>query len=107
MKQFSPRIHRSRRGSVIITAMAIVIVIGVTVGAGLSLSSNVGRNSYRSRQFAAAETVADGGLEVMYAKWRSAGRTAMQSNQGLPTTADITAMTGVANAPVPASSPAY
>lgn len=107
MKPFPPHIDRSRRGSVIITAMAVVVVVGIAVGAALSLSSNVGRNSHRSRQLAAAETVADGALEVMYAKWRSAGRAALQGNQGLPTTADITAMTGVGNAPGPGSSPAY
>ena len=107
MKLFLPGIRRSRRGSVIITAMAIVIVVGVAVGTALSLSSNVARNSYRSRQRASAEGVADGALEVMYAKWCDAGRAALQSNQGLPTAADIAAMSGVANAPGPGSSPAY
>ena len=107
MKQFLPGIGRSQRGSVIITAMAIVIVVGVAVGTALSLSSNVARNSYRSRQRASAECVADGGLEVMYAKWCAAGRAALQSNQGLPTVADIAAMSGVANAPGPSGSPAY
>ena len=107
MKQFLPGIGRSQRGSVIITAMAIVIVVGVAVGTALSLSSNVARNSYRSRQRASAECVADGGLEVMYAKWCAAGRAAIQSNQGLPTPADLTAMSGVANAPGPSGSPAY
>ena len=107
MKLFLPSIRRSQRGSVIITAMAIVIVVGVAVGTALSLSSNVARNSYRSRQRASAESVADGALEVMYAKWCGAGRTAIQSNLGLPTAADIAAMSGVANAPGPSSSPAY
>ena len=107
MKLFRPSIRRSRRGSVIITAMAIVIVVGVAVGTALSLSSNVARNSYRSRQRAAGESVADGALEVMYAKWCDAGRSALQSNQGLPTVADIAAISGVANAPGPGSSPAY
>ena len=107
MKLFLPSIRRSQRGSVIITAMAIVIVVGVAVGTALSLSSNVARNSYRSRQRASAESVADGALEVMYAKWCGAGRAALQSNMGLPTAADIAAMSGVANAPGPSSSPAY
>lgn len=107
MKLFHPGIHRSQQGSVIITAMAVVIVVGVAVGTALSLSSNVARNSYRSRQRAAAESVADGALEVMYAKWCDAGRSALQSNQGLPTTADVAAISGTANAPGPASSPAY
>ena len=107
MKLYLPNIRRSQRGSVIITAMAIVIVVGVAVGTALSLSSNVARNSYRSRQYASAESVADGALEVMYAKWCDAGRSAIQSNQGLPTTADIAAMSGTANVPGPASSPAY
>ena len=107
MKLFLPSIRRWQRGSVIITAMAIVIVVGVAVGTALSLSSNVARNSYRSRQHASAESVADGALEVMYAKWSGAGRAALQSNLGLPTAADIAAMSGVANAPGPSSSPAY
>ncbi len=107
MKRILPNLRHSQKGSVIITAMAIVIVVGVAVGTALSLSSNVARNSYRSRQRAGAESVADGALEVMYAKWCDAGRTALQSNQGLPTAADIAAMSGGANAPGPASSPAY
>ena len=107
MKSFLPGIRRSRRGSVIITAMAVVIVVGVAVGAALALSSNVARNSYRSRQRASAESVADGALEVMYAKWCAAGRAAIQSNQGLPTVSDIAAISGVGNAPGPGSSPAY
>ena len=107
MKRFLPNLRHSQKGSVIITAMAIVIVVGVAVGTALSLSSNVARNSYRSRQRASAESVADGALEVMYAKWCEAGRTALQSNQGLPTATDIAAMSGGAKAPGPASSPAY
>ncbi len=107
MKSHRPGIHRSQRGSVLITAMAVVIVVGVAVGAALSLSSNVARNSYRSRQRAAAESVADGSLEVMYGKWCAAGRAAIQGNQGLPTTADLAAISGTANAPGPGSSPPY
>jgi hypothetical protein len=107
MRKFLPDIRRSQRGSVIITAMAVVIVVAVAIGASLSLSSNVGRNSYRSRQKASAESVADGGLEVMYGQWRDAGQAALQGNQGLPTAADIAAISGTANAPGPASSPAY
>ncbi len=107
MKNSLSKCRSSERGSVIITAMAIVIVVGVAVGTALSLSSNVARNSYRSRQRAGAESVADGALEVMYAKWCAAGRAAIQGNQGLPTPADLTAMSGVANAPGPSSSPAY
>jgi len=107
MKRFFPGIRRSQRGSTIITAMAVVIVVAVAVGTALTLSSHVARNSYRSRQRATAESVADGGLEVMYAKWCAAGRSGSQSNQGLPTDADIAAMSGSANAPGPGSSPAY
>jgi hypothetical protein len=107
MKLFLPGIRSSQQGSVIITAMAIVIVVGVAVGAALTLSSNVARNSYRSRQRASAESVADGSLEVMYAKWCAAGHAALQSNQGLPTAADLAAMSGVGNTPGPGSTPAY
>ena len=107
MNALPPLRRRSERGSVLVTAMAVVIVVGVAVGAALSLSSSVGRNSHRSRQFAAAEAVADGGLEVMYARWRAAGQAALQSNMGLPTDTDVAAMSGIANAPGPSSSPAF
>ncbi len=107
MKLALHALHRAERGSVIITAMAIVIVVGVAVGTALSLSSHVARNSQRSRQHASAESVADGGLEVMYARWCDAGRAALQSNQGLPTTSNIAAISGLAAAPGPASTPAY
>ena len=107
MKPHPAFIHRPRRGSVIITAMAVILIVGVAVGTALTLSSHVGRNSHRSRQHAAAEAVADGSLEVMFAKWRSAAKAALQSNQGLPTAADMTAMRGAGNAPGPSSTPAY
>jgi hypothetical protein len=83
----------------IIPVLITLVVLSSFVAVAFSFTSSNGRMIQRSRQLAASETVAEGGLEVMFAKWRAAGRAAARSNQGLPTVSDLAQIAGVLKAP--------
>jgi hypothetical protein len=92
------RFHQDGAFSVIAVLIAVV-VLSSFVAVAFSFTSSNGRMAQRSRQLAAAEGVAEGGLELLFARWRAAGRAGAVSNQGLPSTSDISTMTGASHAP--------
>jgi type II secretory pathway component PulJ len=67
------RFHQDGAFSVIAVLIAVV-VLSSFVAVAFSFTSSNGRMAQRSRQLAAAEGVAEGGLELLFARWRAAGR---------------------------------
>jgi hypothetical protein len=81
-------------GTMLVTMMAATVLLGAA-GAVCGLTAVTGLNAARSRNVMSALSVAEGGLEVMYAKWRSAAR----GNLGVPSNLAVAALNGPDNAP--------
>lgn len=98
---------QSHAGSTFVVALLVIFLLGVAVASVVGYTSTTGRNALRSRNFISAQNVAEGGLEVLFAHWRTAGKAARQSNAGLPLATTMATFTGTSNAPRPDGTVAY
>src|SRR3954471_6655144 len=66
------KIHsRSRQGSTLVVTLAVVATILVLLGSAVEYTTNVSRNTQRSRKTALAMEIADGHLESLFTNWRT------------------------------------
>src|SRR3954471_2031608 len=70
------KIHsRSRQGSTLVVTLAVVATILVLLGSAVEYTTNVSRNTQRSRKTALAMEIADGHLETLFTSWRNIYKT--------------------------------
>jgi hypothetical protein len=95
MKLLKTSVLKGNSGSTILATMLLATILLAAVAGVASYTSFTGINTFRARQVDSSLSAAEGVMEVMYARWRTAGR----SNLGVPTDTEIQAINGTANAP--------
>src|SRR4051812_1604220 len=64
----------TEQGSTLVVTLSVVATILVLLGAAVSYTSQMSRNSQRSRKTALAMEIADGHLETLFTNWRNISR---------------------------------
>ena len=67
--------HSSRGGSTLVVVIIVVFVMLVLLGVAVEYSTQISRNTQRSRKTALAMEIADGHLEYLFSNWRNIYRT--------------------------------
>lgn len=67
--------NRSSEGSTLVVTIIVVMVLLVLLGVGVDYSTQMSRNTQRSRKTALAMEIADGHLEYLFTSWRNIYRT--------------------------------
>src|SRR5438477_5326254 len=67
--------HSSRGGSTLVVVIIVVFVMLVLLGVAVDYSTQISRNTQRSRKTALAMEIADGHLEYLFSNWRNIYRT--------------------------------
>ena len=70
------------RGNMLVMAMIVILVASAMVGVGLNVTGTTGRITDRSRDYAAAQTAAEGAVEYAFGVWK---RRILQRNRSLTT----------------------
>jgi len=70
------RLHyRSRGGSTLVVVIIVVFVLLVLLGIAVDYTTQISRDTQRSRKTALAMEIADGHLEYLFTNWRNIYRT--------------------------------
>src|SRR5438874_8817056 len=67
--------NRSSEGSTLVVTIIVVMVLLVLLGVSVEYSTQMSRNTQRSRKTALAMEIADGHLEYLFSSWRNIYRT--------------------------------
>jgi hypothetical protein len=75
-------IRQSEAGSTLVVVIAVTASILVLLGVAVDYTSQISRESQRSRKTALAMEVADGHLETLFTQWRNTFRTTWSTQYG-------------------------
>jgi hypothetical protein len=102
------------QGSTLVVTIAVVSLLLVLLGVAVDYTTQISRNTQRSRKTALAMEIADGHLEALFTNWRNIYRTTWSTAYGLNTGGTDFSMVGTnyfyticaTCSPAPVSSPA-
>lgn len=74
----------NEKGSTLVVTIIVVATLLVLLGVAVDYTTQVSRNTQRSRKTALAMEIADGHLETLFTNWRNIYRTTWTSTAGYP-----------------------
>lgn len=75
----------NQNGSTVVLTIIVVATLLVLLGAAVDYTTQISRNTQRSRKTALALEIADGHLETLFTNWRNIYRTSWTTTYGTNT----------------------